>query len=72
MSAPTPQEGRQEGWRRRLAGLGLGLMISRRIVREFGGELSAAHNADDSGATFVMTLPAAQAPQASSAQETTA
>jgi len=54
------------------AGLGLGLMISRRIVREFGGELSAAHNADDSGATFVMTLPAAQAPQTPKPQETTA
>jgi two-component system C4-dicarboxylate transport sensor histidine kinase DctB len=43
------------------AGLGLGLMISRRIVREFGGELSAAQN-DEGGATFVMTLPAANAP----------
>jgi two-component system C4-dicarboxylate transport sensor histidine kinase DctB len=43
------------------AGLGLGLMISRRIVREFGGELSAAQS-DDGGATFVMTLPAANAP----------
>jgi two-component system C4-dicarboxylate transport sensor histidine kinase DctB len=40
------------------AGLGLGLMISRRIVREFGGDLKAAQNAEG-GATFVMTLPAA-------------
>ncbi|MBP6764752.1 MAG: sensor histidine kinase, partial [Rubrivivax sp.] len=43
------------------AGLGLGLMISRRIVREFGGELSATQNGSEGGATFVMTLPVAPA-----------
>jgi C4-dicarboxylate-specific signal transduction histidine kinase len=48
-------------------------MISRRIVREFGGELSATHNADAGGATFVIDAArAAPAPQPVHAQETTA
>ncbi|NMG68620.1 sensor histidine kinase [Azoarcus communis SWub3 = DSM 12120] len=37
-------------------GLGLGLPISRDIVREFGGELSAS-NAPGGGACFCITLP---------------
>ena len=43
------------------AGLGLGLMISRRIVRSFGGELTASHNAEG-GACFCIELPAAGEP----------
>ncbi len=39
-------------------GLGLGLAISRDIVRDFGGELRA-ENRDGGGARFVITLPAA-------------
>jgi two-component system C4-dicarboxylate transport sensor histidine kinase DctB len=42
------------------AGLGLGLMISRRIVRSFGGELAADHNVPG-GACFCIDLPAAPA-----------
>jgi C4-dicarboxylate-specific signal transduction histidine kinase len=44
------------------AGLGLGLAISRDIVREAGGELEA-HNHSDGGACFVLRLPAAPAPE---------
>ncbi len=40
------------------AGLGLGLMISRRIVRAFGGELSA-DDAPGGGCRFLIDLPAA-------------
>jgi len=40
------------------AGLGLGLAISRDIVRDFGGEL-IAENRDGGGARFVIVLPAA-------------
>lgn len=40
------------------AGLGLGLMISRRIVREFGGEISAG-NEPGGGARFEVVLPVA-------------
>jgi two-component system C4-dicarboxylate transport sensor histidine kinase DctB len=39
-------------------GLGLGLAISRDIIREFGGELSA-ENRPEGGARFVLNLPAA-------------
>ncbi len=42
-------------------GLGLGLAISASIVREFGGQLSAA-NRPEGGAEFVITLLAAKAP----------
>ncbi len=41
------------------AGLGLGLVISRDIAREFGGEFQAA-NASDGGACFTLTVPVAQ------------
>lgn len=44
------------------AGLGLGLMISRRIVRAFGGELSAA-DAPQGGSRFVIDLPAVPDPE---------
>jgi len=40
------------------AGLGLGLMISAHIVREFGGSLRA-HNLDGAGACFEIELPLA-------------
>ncbi len=43
------------------AGLGLGLMISRRIVRSFGGELSAPETPAGSGACFRIDLPACAA-----------
>lgn len=42
------------------AGLGLGLMISRRIVGAFGGTLTADENAG-AGATFRIELPACEA-----------
>lgn len=42
-------------------GLGLGLMISRRIVRSFGGELSAPEAPAGGGACFRIDLPACPA-----------
>ena len=42
------------------AGLGLGLVISAQIVREFGGELSGA-NSPDGGAIFTIELRAVSA-----------
>ncbi|MGI9133027.1 MAG: ATP-binding protein, partial [Rhodoferax sp.] len=38
------------------AGLGLGLMITQRIVRDFGGQIRA-HNHPDGGAVFTIDLP---------------
>jgi two-component system C4-dicarboxylate transport sensor histidine kinase DctB len=46
------------------AGLGLGLAISRDIVREAGGELEA-HNHAQGGACFVLRVPAAPALESS-------
>lgn len=43
------------------AGLGLGLMISRRIVRSFGGDLTVDRNSPG-GARFCIELPAAPVP----------
>jgi len=40
-------------------GLGLGLVISRDLIRDAKGDL-VAHNAPDGGAVFVLTVPAAQ------------
>lgn len=51
------------------AGLGLGLMISRRIVRSFGGELLSPETCDDAlgGACFRIELPLCQAGDAQDA-----
>jgi two-component system C4-dicarboxylate transport sensor histidine kinase DctB len=38
-------------------GLGLGLVICKEIIREFGGSFSASNCADSGGALFVLTLP---------------
>lgn len=46
-------------------GLGLGLAISRDIVRDFGGEL-IAENRDGGGARFIIILPAAETGNGSS------
>jgi PAS domain S-box-containing protein len=43
---------------RRFGGLGLGLAVSRAIVRLHGGELTAASGGRDRGATFTVRLPA--------------
>lgn len=43
-------------------GTGLGLVIASDIVTELGGQL-AAHNRDEGGAEFVVTLPSADAPK---------
>ncbi len=50
------------------AGLGLGLMISRRIVRAFGGELDVA-DAPGGGSRFVIDLPLAPGSPAAGAAE---
>lgn len=47
-------------------GTGLGLYISRQIVREFGGDLFTADR-EGGGATFVVALPAAAAGEATAA-----
>jgi CheY-like chemotaxis protein len=43
---------------RRFGGLGLGLAVSRAIVRLHGGDLTAASGGRDRGATFTVRLPA--------------
>jgi len=48
------------------AGLGLGLMISRRIVQDFGGTLTASAGAQG-GATFRIELPAIAVPASEAA-----
>ncbi len=50
-------------------GLGLGLAISSSIVREFGGQLSAA-NADGGGAVFTIVLTRAPAEAGAHASQT--
>ena len=40
-----------------LAGTGLGLFISRYIIKAHGGEIWAENNLDGKGATFSFTLP---------------
>lgn len=41
-------------------GLGLGLVISQEIARDFGGQLSAAPPVPGQGATFILELPRAE------------
>jgi two-component system, OmpR family, sensor histidine kinase BaeS len=44
--------------RRRVAGSGIGLTISRAIVQRHGGELTAHSEGPGRGATFTVRLPA--------------
>jgi signal transduction histidine kinase len=41
-------------------GMGLGLLVTRSIVEEHGGRISANGNSKDGGASFAFTLPAAE------------
>jgi PAS domain S-box-containing protein len=47
---------------RRSGGLGLGLTISRSIVEQHGGRLTAASEGPNRGTTFTLEMPAASAP----------
>ena len=52
---------------RKYGGLGLGLAISKALVNGHDGELSAASDGRDRGATFSLTLPTIEGPIASAA-----
>ena len=58
LQQPQQVAGRTARAAHRLRGLGLGLVISRDIVAEFGGELSL--EPAPGGARFVMSLPKAR------------
>lgn len=50
-------------------GTGLGLYISREIIRKLGGDLWIAHSEVGKGTTFTFTLPLEQSPKAIEVQE---
>jgi signal transduction histidine kinase/CheY-like chemotaxis protein len=54
---------------RRMGGLGLGLTISRSILEEHGGRLSAQSAGAGHGATFTIAMPTVAPPVTSSAEE---